>query len=140
MSATIRLIKFGGPWCSHCNAMDKSRVLEQFSAVTPDVEVLKHDIDDPDDADPVADAYDAMSMPTLIFEEIATGNELNRYEGGLSLTKLRELYAECKEIQAGTKKRAKKSARYEPRAGGYHAAVTKAESEPAKTEEPSAEE
>lgn len=125
---TIRLIKFGGPWCSHCVAMDKARTLEQFAAVTADIEVLKHDINDPDDEDLVADAYDAQSMPTIIFEEISTGLELARYEGGLPLTKLRELYTECKDIQAGKRKRGRKSQRYEPRAGGYSAAVNKAES------------
>lgn len=130
---TIRLIKFGGPWCPACNAMDKARVLDQFAAVTPEVVLLKHNVDDQGADDLIADAYDAMSMPTLIFEEIATGRELIRYEGGLNLAKLRELFADAKSILAGTgdpvknKRQAKLSATYAPRAGGYSGVQANAE-------------
>jgi hypothetical protein len=112
--------------------MDKARILEQFQAVTTDVEVQRHDC--PEDADdPVADTYAANSLPTLVFEEIATGRELMRYEGGVSLPTLRELYNEAREVLAGNsvtkhKKQAKQSASYEPRTGGYPAVVTSAES------------
>lgn len=147
MQPTIRLIKFGGPWCSHCVAMDKSRVLEQFAAVTSEVVVQRHDIDDMDAEDPLADAYDAMSMPTLVFEDMATGRELIRWEGGLNLVKLRELFADVKNVLAGTgpvknKRQAKQSATYTPRTGGYDtvlAGVEATESEPADADEPSEE-
>lgn len=134
MQPTIRLIKFGGPWCSHCVAMDKSRVLEQFAAVTPEVAVQRHDIDDEDAEDPLADAYDAMSMPTLVFEEISTGRELIRWEDGLNLTKLRELFADAKTVLSGSgepvknKRQAKQSAGYAPRTGGYSAVQASVES------------
>lgn len=141
MQPTIRLIKFGGPWCSHCVAMDKSRVLEQFAAVTPEVVVKRHDIDDDSAIDPLADAYDAMSMPTLVFEEITTGRELIRWEGGLNLTKLRELFADAKAVLAGepvkNKRQAKQSATYQPRTGGYDDVQARVESpEPEPEPEP----
>lgn len=135
MTASIRLIKFGGPWCSHCVAMDKARTLEQFAAVTSDVVILKHDCPEPDSdlGDPIADAYDAMSMPTLVFEEISSGRELARFEGGLNLTSLREMYTTAKATQTGaetppkSKRFTKQSVKYEPRVGGYAGVQARAE-------------
>lgn len=132
MAATIRLIKFGGPWCPACIAMDKARTLEQLAATAPDLELQKHEC--PEDAeDPVADAYEAQSMPTLVFEEIATGKELLRFEGGLPLTRLRELYMDARALLAGVtvsgknKRQAKLAASFEPRPGGYPEVVKQAE-------------
>lgn len=137
MSAKLRLIKFGGKWCGACNHMDKQRVLEQFAAITPDVIVLKHEVASPEDEadDPIADAYDAQAMPTMIFEDSVSGVELCRFEGGMSLKDLRGMYDAAKLLTSGLKltkelNKYRPRTKYEPRTGGYDGVKSRAESAP----------
>lgn len=127
----LNLIKFGGKWCPACNNMDRQRVLEQFSAVTPDVKIIKHECPEPDsDAeDPIADEYDAYSMPTLVFEDSTTGAEIARYEGGLNFSDLKAFYESVKLIQAEQKPvaRWRQRKKYEPRMGGYYGVQARVE-------------
>lgn len=113
--------------------MDRMRVLEQFKAVTPEVNIIRHEV--PDEAeDPIADAYDVRAMPTLIFEDMTSGLELARAEGGMNLSDLRKLYGKAQAVATGDAKVGKKQQKYGPRVGGYDGVKTRAEQEPSTPE------
>lgn len=126
--AKIQLIKFGGEWCAVCNHMDRARVIEQLAAISPDLNVIKHEMhEDADVEDPIEEAYGIRAAPTLIFEDPTTGQELIRHEGGLSLTDLKKLYGNAQEIAAGDRKLSKNAQKHAPRLGGYEGVRARAE-------------
>lgn len=124
----LQLIKFGGKWCAACQFMEQQRVLEQFAAVTRQVNVIKHEISEEEDLeDPVADAYDVNALPTLVFEDTESGLEVARHEGGISMRDLQALYAKAQAVASGEEKLSKKLQKFAPRPGGYEGVRKRAE-------------
>ena len=87
----MRLLVFTADWCGVCQAMSKSRAVEQFSAIASDVEVEHVDVPDPEAQHDVADDYAVRSMPTLVFES-SDGRELARISGGTTFAGLQKAY------------------------------------------------
>lgn len=128
----IRLIVFTAPWCGVCQALKRSRAVNQFSAANGSKFAVQiHECpDDPATEDPIADAYGAKSLPYFVFEDTETGAELLTKDGGLSIVMLNELAERAKAIYAG-EVRAKRGA--PTREGGYPAIAAKHEESEAET-------
>lgn len=97
----ITLIKFGGDFCSPCKALDRAKTLEKLVARHPNVTIVKHNVADKEGMTPpgseyekgekLAQIYGVNGLPTLVFED-ANQHELGRFEGGIRLDELEELY------------------------------------------------
>lgn len=79
----ITLVDFTAEWCAPCRML--APVLDQLTAETADVSVLKVDVD----ASPeFASIYQVMSFPTLIF--FVDGKPAHRLVGARGIGSLRE--------------------------------------------------
>lgn len=77
------LVDFFANWCGPCKML--APVLEQFAKETPDVEVVKVDVDAVGD---VAKEYGIFSIPTLIlFKE---GKATDKQVGFMNINQLKE--------------------------------------------------
>lgn len=70
----MKLIKFGGTWCSPCQAQEKTQLLEKFCADKPHLTLKKINLPEteseegketPDEIS--ADEFDVTALPTIIF-------------------------------------------------------------------------
>lgn len=96
----VKLIKFGGLGCPACKAMDRARVFDRLADELPALEVVKFDVNDAEGETPagssfaeaydLSDEYEVEMLPTMIFEDIETGDELNRVEGAVNFKDLRK--------------------------------------------------
>ncbi len=78
------LVDFFATWCGPCSMM--APVLEQVSDITPDVKIVKVDIDENPE---LAERYKVMSIPTfMVFEN---GTVVKKTVGAISKSELLEL-------------------------------------------------
>ena len=78
------LVDFFATWCGPCAMM--APVLEQVSDITPDVKIVKVDIDENPE---LAERYKVMSIPTfMVFENGTVGKKT---VGAISKSELLEL-------------------------------------------------
>lgn len=78
------LVDFFATWCGPCSMM--APVLEQVSDITPDVKIVKVDIDENPE---LAERYKVMSIPTfMVFEN---GTVVKKTVGSISKSELLEL-------------------------------------------------
>ena len=78
------LVDFFATWCGPCSMM--APVLEQVSDITPDVKIVKVDIDENPE---LAERYKVMSIPTfMVFEH---GTVVKKTVGAISKSELLEL-------------------------------------------------
>lgn len=78
------LVDFFATWCGPCSMM--APVLEQVSDITPDVKIVKVDIDENPE---LAERYKVMSIPTfMVFEN---GTVIKKTVGAISKPELLEL-------------------------------------------------
>ena len=78
------LVDFFATWCGACSMM--APVLEQVSDITPDVKIVKVDIDENPE---LAERYKVMSIPTfMVFEN---GTVVKKTVGAISKSELLEL-------------------------------------------------
>ena len=97
----VRLLKFGGLTCPPCIAMERAKTLERLTEDFAQVEVVKLDVHDAEHETPdgslfaqnyaLSDEYEVTVLPTLVFEDTETGDELGRHEGAISSKDLRNL-------------------------------------------------
>ena len=78
------LVDLFATWCGPCSMM--APVLEQVSDITPDVKIVKVDIDENPE---LAERYKVMSIPTfMVFEN---GTVVKKTVGAISKSELLEL-------------------------------------------------
>ena len=78
------LVDFFATWCGPCSMM--APVFEQVSDITPDVKIVKVDIDENPE---LAERYKVMSIPTfMVFEN---GTVVKKTVGAISKSELLEL-------------------------------------------------
>jgi thioredoxin 1 len=83
----VVLIDFSAEWCAPCRALEP--VLDQLEAETPDLTVVRVDVDDVPD---LAAEYGVMSFPTLLF--FTDGQLQQRLVGARGISALREELAQ----------------------------------------------
>jgi thiol-disulfide isomerase/thioredoxin len=98
---SIKVIKFGGLSCPACLAMNKAKTLDRLAEDFPIVDVISLDVNDADGETPkgskfdenyaLSDEYEVDTLPTIIFEDAESGDELNRVEGAVSFKDLRKV-------------------------------------------------
>ena len=108
---TIKLLKFGGLGCAACKAMDRAQVLERLAGLYPQIEVVKYDVNDESGETPegselaknydLSDEYEVEMLPTMIFEDAETGDELHRIEGAQNYKSLEQATREAIEELVG---------------------------------------
>ena len=99
----LKLLVFSSKACSACQFMKKRKVVDLFKKDNENVEVEEIDTDTDDGSDR-ADAYEVMSLPTLIFEYAELGGaELVREEGAVILQQLGALHMRALAKGAGRK-------------------------------------
>lgn len=99
----LKLLVFSSKQCSACQFMKKRKVVELFKKDNESVEVEEIDTDTDEGSDR-ADAYNVMSLPTLVFEYTAApGAELVREEGAVTLQQLGALHMRALAKGAGRK-------------------------------------
>lgn len=99
----MKLLVFSSKQCSACQFMKKKKVVDLFKKDNESVEVEEIDTDTNEGSDR-ADAYDVMSLPTLVFEYAdAPGAELVREEGAVILQQLGALHMRALTKSAGRK-------------------------------------
>lgn len=99
----IKLLVFSSKGCINCVQMKKRKVVDLFAKDNEQVEVEEVDTDS-EEGDTLADKYNVMSLPTLVFEYTdAPGAELLRQEGAVTLQQLGALYERALAKGAGRK-------------------------------------
>lgn len=114
---TIVLLKFGGKACGACVAMDKANTLERLVEAFPQIELRKYDVTNEEGDAPegsvfeknykLSDEYGVEYLPTMVFEDKETGDELARAEGPQSFGALKSVAKEAiEELEATVERRA----------------------------------
>ena len=84
IASGVVMVDFFATWCGPCSMM--APVLEQVSDITPDVKIVKVDIDENPE---LAERYKVMSIPTfMVFEN---GTVVKKTVGAISKSELLEL-------------------------------------------------
>lgn len=118
----IKLLKFGGLSCPACKAMDRAQTLERLAGEFPQIEIVKYDVNDQKGETPegskfaehykLSDEYEVEMLPTLIFEDAATGFELGRVEGAVNFSALKDAAEEAiEEFDYTARKKARNAKR-----------------------------
>lgn len=115
----VRLLKFGGLGCPACLAMDRAQILERVGETFgSQLTVRRYNVNDEDGESPkgsvfaehyaLSDEYEVEVLPTIIFEDAETGDELGRIEGGVSFRDLKKAVDEAfKEYESARAARAR---------------------------------
>lgn len=84
----LKLLVFSSEACSACRFMKSRKVVKLFGEANKGIEIEEIDTDT-DEGDKRADAYDVVSLPTLVFEYVdAPGAVLVSEAGGVTLQQL----------------------------------------------------
>ncbi len=115
-AAVIRVLKFGGLSCPACLAMKRANTLERLHDYFPGTfELAEYNVNDAQGETPegskfaehyaLSDDYEVEALPTIIFEDAASGDELGRIEGGVGVRDLKKAAEAAIENRAGLEER-----------------------------------